>query len=76
MFELLVTALFVWLLVKSVGLAFRLTWGVVKIIVGLLMVLALPILAISLLFLGGIVLLIPVAMLGIAIGIMKACMKV
>jgi len=76
MFELLVIALFVWLLVKSIGLAFRLTWGVVKILVGFLMVLALPVLVISLLFLGGIVLLVPVAMLGLAIGIMKACVKV
>ena len=27
MFELLVIAIFIWLLVKSIGLAFKLTWG-------------------------------------------------
>ena len=30
MFELLTLVIFMWLLVKTIGLAFRLTWGVAK----------------------------------------------
>ena len=71
MFELFVIVFFVWLLIKTIGLAFKLTWGMAKIAASILMALALPILIVSLLFVGGIVLLIPVAMIGIAFGIMK-----
>lgn len=73
MFELLTIIAFAWLLVKAIGLAFRLTWGAAKIMTGLLMVLALPLLIVCLLFVGGVSLLLPIAMLGIAGGIMKSC---
>lgn len=73
MFELLSVIVFVWLFIKAIGFSFRLTWGLAKIISGFLMILALPVLAMSLLFTGGIVLLIPVAMIGLAAGILKAC---
>ena len=72
MFELLTLVIFIWLLVKTIGLAFRLTWGVAKIIASILMVLALPVLIICLLFVGGIALLVPVVMIAIAAGILKA----
>ena len=73
MFELLIFVLFVWLTVKAIGLAFRLTWGVAKIAASILMVLALPILILCFVFVGGITLLIPVVMIAIAVGILKAC---
>ena len=73
MFELLIFVLFVWLTVKAIGLAFRLTWGVAKIVASILMVLALPILILCFVFVGGITLLIPVVMIAIAVGILKAC---
>ena len=73
MFELLIFVLFVWLTVKAIGLAFRLTWGVAKIAASILMVLALPILILCFVFVGGITLLIPVVMIAIAAGILKAC---
>ena len=73
MFEVLIFVLFVWLTVKAIGLAFRLTWGVAKIAASILMVLALPILILCFVFVGGITLLIPVAMIAIAVGILKAC---
>lgn len=73
MFELLTLIIFVWLLFKAIGLAFKLTWGVAKVIAGILMAIALPVLFICLVFVGGIALLVPVAMIGIAIGILKAC---
>jgi len=75
MFELLTIVVFVWLLIKTIGLAFKLTWGMAKIIASILMVLALPLLIVCLLFVGGAILIIPVAMIGIAAGIMKSCIK-
>ena len=44
MFELLTIAIFLWLLVKTIGFAFRLTWGVAKIAASILIGLALPVL--------------------------------
>ena len=75
MFELLTIIVFAWLLIKAIGLAFKLTWGMAKIIASILMVLALPLLIVCLLFVGGAILIVPVAMIGIAAGIMKSCVK-
>ena len=75
MFELLTIIVFAWLLIKTIGLAFKLTWGLAKIIASILMVLALPLLIVCLLFVGGAILIVPVAMIGIAAGIMKSCIK-
>ena len=73
MFELFVIVAFLYLLFKAVGLAFKLTWGAAKIAASILIGLAFPVLIICLFFVGGIVLLVPVAMIGIAVGILKAC---
>lgn len=73
MFELLTVFLFIWLLGKAIGLAFKLTWGVAKVAASILMVIALPALVVCLLFAGGIALIVPLAILGIAIGVLKAC---
>ena len=73
MFELLTFVIFIWLLVKTIGLAFRLTWGVAKIIASILMVIALPVLIICLVFVGGLALMIPIAVIGLAFGLLKAC---
>ena len=51
MFELLSVIVFVWLLIKAISLALKLTWG-------------------------GAILIIPVAMIGIAAGIMKSCIRI
>ena len=75
MFELLTIAIFIWLLVKAIGLAFRLTWGVAKVAASILIGLALPVLIICLVFVGCIVLLVPVAMIAIAALIVKACLE-
>ena len=75
MFELLTIVVFAWLLIKAIGLAFKLTWGMAKIVASILMVLALPLLIVCLLFVGGVILIVPVAMIGIAAGIMKSCIK-
>ena len=73
MFELLVIIAFLWLMVKAIGLAFKLTWSLAKIVASVLMFFALPLLIIGFLFWSGIVLLVPVALLCVAFGILKAC---
>ena len=73
MFELLTLVLFAWLFVKVIGLTLRMTWGIAKITVSLLIGLALPVLFVSLIFIGGIALLVPIAMIAIAAGIVKVC---
>ncbi len=74
MFELLTIAIFIWLLVKTIGLAFKLTWGVAKVAASILIGLALPVLIVCLVFMGGLALLVPLAMIAIAAGILKACL--
>ena len=73
MFELLVLVLFVWLFVKAIGLAFRVTWGLAKVIAVVLFTLALPALIGCFLVASGIVLLIPIALVGTAFGILNSC---
>lgn len=73
MFELLTIIVFVWLLFNTIGLAFKLTWGMAKIIASILVLFAVPLLVVCLLFASGILLLIPVVIIGIAAGIMKVC---
>ena len=74
MFELLTIAIFIWLLVKAIGLAFNLTWGVAKIAASILIGLAFPVLIVCFVFIGGIALLVPVVMIASAAGILKACL--
>ena len=74
MFELLTVAIFIWLLIKAVGFAFKLTWGIAKIAASILIGLAFPVLIFCLLFAGGILLLVPLLMIAIAVGISKACL--
>ena len=74
MLELLTVAIFIWLLVKAVGFAFKLTWGIAKIAASILIGLAFPVLIFCLLFAGGILLLVPLLMIAIAVGILKACL--
>ena len=72
MFELVVVAAFLWLFIKGLGLAFRVTWSLTKAVAIVLFVLAMPALLGCLLLAGGVLLLIPVALVGIAFGILKA----
>ena len=74
MFELLVIIAFLWLMCKVIRLAFKLTWNLAKIVASILMVLALPLLVVAILFWSGIALLIPVALLCGAFGMLKACL--
>ena len=73
MFEILTLIVFIWILIKSIGLMLRLTWGAAKIIATVLLVLAFPALLVCMLFVGGIALLIPIALVCLAGGILRAC---
>lgn len=75
MFEFLMIIFFLWLMIKAIGFALKLTWGVAKIAASLLMVIALPALILCLLFAGGLLLIVPVMIVGIAAGILKSCLN-
>lgn len=72
--EVLFTVLFIWLLFKVIGLAFRVAWGAAKIAASVLFTLAVPLLVLCLIFAGGMLILIPIAMLGAAFGLLKSCL--
>lgn len=73
MTELILLILFCWLFFKVIGLAVRMAWGAAKIVASILLFLACPLLALCLIFAGGLALLVPVAMIALAFGILKAC---
>jgi len=73
MFKLLTIIVFAWLLTKTIGLMLKLTWGAAKIISSILIVLAFPLLIAGLLFVGGMILIVPIIMVCIAAGIVKLC---
>lgn len=74
MFEIFVLIAFCWIFFGAIRLAFKVAWGLAKVIAVILFILALPSLVSCLLYAGGIILLIPVAMVGLAWGILKACL--
>lgn len=73
MLELLITVFCLWLSWKALGLVFRMTWGLTKFIVSALFALALPLLIGCLFFAGGLLILLPLGLIGLAFGIVKAC---
>ena len=72
MFELLVVIAFLWLFMKGFGMAFRVAWSLAKVVAVILFVLAIPALLGGLLLAGGVLLFIPIALVGIGWGILKA----
>lgn len=73
MMELLIVILFCWLFFKAMGLALRMAWGTAKILASVLFTVAVPLLILCLVFAGGFLLLLPLALIGIAFGLLKAC---
>ena len=73
MIEIIVSVIAIWLLIKAIGLAFKLAWGTTKIIATILLALAVPVFVLCLIFVGGFILLIPVAFIAGAIGLLKMC---
>lgn len=72
-FEIIITILFIGLFIAALRLTFKITWGITKIIAILLFVIAIPALIGCLLFAGGAVLLLPLALIGLAFGLVKKC---
>lgn len=71
--EIIISALAVLLMGKAIQLAFKITWGVAKVIATVLLVVAIPIFIVCLIFAGGFLLLLPLALIAGAIGILKLC---
>ncbi len=72
--EIASTILFAWLFFKALKLTFKITWGFAKIVAIILFVIALPALILCLLFAGSAaVVLIPLALIGTAFGLVKRC---
>ena len=74
MLDLIITVLFCWLFFKALGLTFRLAWGVTKIVAWLLFSIAVPMMVGMLMLAGGLLLLVPLALVGLAFGLVKACL--
>lgn len=71
MFSFLITLAVGWLFVKVLALSFKIAWGAAKAAAVLLSVLAIPVLIIGLVCVGGVFLLIPLALVGSAFGLLK-----
>lgn len=71
MIDILLTVIFIALFVWTAKLLFKISWGIAKILATVLLVLAVPVLALCLIFAGGVALLIPILIVGGVIGIIK-----
>lgn len=74
MFDLLVLILFCWIFFGSIKLMFKIAWGLAKTLAVILLVLSLPSLIGCLLYASGVILLLPVLLIVLAWGILKACL--
>lgn len=74
MLDLLVLILFCWIFFGSIKLMFKISWGLAKILAVILIVLSLPSLIGCLLYASGVILLLPVALIAVAWGMLKACL--
>ena len=72
-FEIAVTFLFIRLFFKALKLTFKITWGLTKIIAIILFVIAIPALIGCLIFAGGAILLLPLALIVVAFWLVKKC---
>ena len=72
MLELVLIVAFCWLFFKALGLAFKAAWGITKVIASLLFAIAVPLLVVCLIFAGGLLLLIPLALIALALALLKA----
>ena len=64
LFTMFVLFLFGWLFFHSIGLALHLTWCAAKVIAALLFAVALPVLLVCLFVAGGLLLLVPLGLIG------------
>ena len=62
-----------WLLWGIIKLSFKVAWGAAKVVAWLLSIIALPLLVILSISAGGLILFLPVGLLVMAIGLLRAC---
>lgn len=74
MLDLIVTVLFFWLFFKAIGLTLKMAWGITRFFASALFTVALPLLLFCLFFAGGLVILVPLGLVLLAFGILKACL--
>lgn len=72
MFEILCTILFVWLFIKVFGLVFKVAWSLTNVLATILFAMALPTLIVCFIFARGLLLLLPVGLLGLAFALLSA----
>ena len=72
MLELIITVLALWLLIKAIGLALKITWGTTKIVASILITLAVIVFIFCLIFVGGFILLLPTALIAGVLGLLKS----
>ena len=76
MFEILISILTIALFFYAIKLAFKLTWGVAKIIAVILFAIALPLLVVLFFVAGGAILLLPLGLVIAAIVLLVKCAAV
>lgn len=72
MIEIIFSVLAIFLFVKAIGLTFKITWGAAKIAASVLLAIAVPVFILLAVFVGGFILLLPVALIAGAIALLKA----
>ena len=73
MLEILVSIAFVWVGFHALKLMFKVAWCLAKAIAVILLILAFPGLLVCLFVIGGAIILVPLAMVAIAFGLLKSC---
>ena len=73
MLEILVTIAFLWVGFHALKLMFKVAWCLAKAIAVILLILAFPGLLVCLFVIGGAIILVPLAMVAIACGLLKSC---
>ena len=73
MLEILVTFAFLWVGFHALKLMFKVAWCLAKAIAVILLILAFPGLLVCLFVIGGAIILVPLAMVAIAFGLLKSC---
>ena len=71
MLDILITVVFLWLVWQVIKLLFKAAWSIAKVIAVLLLIISVPGLFVCLLFIGGLMLFVPLAMIGTAFGLLK-----
>lgn len=73
MLEILVSIAFVWIGFHALKLIFKVAWCLAKAIAVILLILAFPGLLVCLFVIGGAIVLLPLAMVVVAFGLLKSC---